>query len=299
MRRPKALITTADDLGLADDINRGIAEAHEHGILRSAALLMNAPATDAALALRRRLPDLEVGIHLSLVEGLSLRARPGTTTDPESYMDGRLCLHRAWPQFVKRYARGGIDLGELEEELDLQLARFRDALGDIPFANGTQHLHLLPRVLEMVLRLLKKHDVPSLRLPRRSLRTPGFGRRRLVNGALEALGRRAAPRAAAAGLRFTEHFAGFDVCGQLDPAALIRLLGAIPAGTTELMSHPGYDCVALRTALPASYGTFAWASELRALRDPGVRAAVTANHIDLIQFRDLASSTRDLAHEAT
>jgi predicted glycoside hydrolase/deacetylase ChbG (UPF0249 family) len=285
------LITTADDFGLTEEINAGILQAHTTGILRSTALLMNGLALDDALHLARRMPDLEVGIHLGLVEGRSLRGRPGTTTDELRYFGGDLCLHRDWPAFVRRFVTGRIDLAEVEEELDLQLQRFVSELGPIPFANGTQHLHLLPGVLEVVVKLARRYQIPYLRLPRRSMTLPGLGRRRAVNMALMTLGGRAARRAEAAGIGYPRHFAGFDICGHLDAPALGRLLGDLPPGTTELMCHPGLDCPYLRDNLPWAYSDFHWPSELAALTDPGVREVVKRRAIELIHFKDLGTIT--------
>lgn len=285
------LIVTADDLGLTTEINQGILKAHTQGLVRSAALLANGKATAEALRLCRAHPHLEIGVHLGIVEGYALSGRRSSLTDPLSYFgDGRPCLHRGWPWFLRRYCRGAIDLAELEAELDLQITRLRDSVGALAFANGTQHLHLLPSVLSVVLKLLAKHGIPALRLPVRSLRTPGWRRRGLVNSALAALGRRAAPATVAAGVRHTQAFAGFDACGQLDHASLAAILGALPPTTVELMTHPGEDCAWLREQLPWAYGTFGWSGELAALCGDGAKAQIRARGIELIQFKDLPTT---------
>ena len=288
MLTQRQLIVTADDFGLTPEINAGIIEAHTRGILGSTALLMNGMATDEALRLIPKYPKLEVGIHLGIVEGLALGGQVNSLTDTLRYFGSeRICLHRAWPRFLLRYLSGRIELGELECELDLQLQRMRDAVGKIPFANGTQHLHLLPGITEVVVRLLRKHQVPSLRLPPRSQTIPGSWRRRHYNLALRLLGYRAARKARAAGLSTTDYFAGFDICGRLDTAALCKLLESMPKGTMELMTHPGHDCPYLRQHLGEGYRDFGWAGELAALVDPKAAQAVKQQGITLIQFKDL------------
>ena len=47
------VIVNADDFGSSEGINRGIIEAHETGIVTSASLMVNAPATEAAVELAR------------------------------------------------------------------------------------------------------------------------------------------------------------------------------------------------------------------------------------------------------
>ena len=284
----RRLIVTADDFGLTSEINAGIIEAHTRGILGSTALLMNGTATDEALRLIPQYPKLEVGIHLGIVEGYALGGRANSLTDELRYFDPeRLCLHRAWPRFLLRYLTGRIRLSELEAELDLQLSRMREALGKIPFANGTQHLHLLPGVTEIVLRLLRKHHVPSLRLPARSRCVPGSWRRRHYNMALSLLGHRASQQAQTAGISTAKYFAGFDVCGRLGTVTLAKLLQAMPNGTMELMTHPGLDCPYLREHLAEGYKDFGWAGELAALVAPGTAATIKLQGIELIQFKDL------------
>lgn len=64
----RILIVNADDLGLSHGVNRGIVEAHEHGIVTSATLMVRASAATAATALARDHPGLSVGLHLDLGE---------------------------------------------------------------------------------------------------------------------------------------------------------------------------------------------------------------------------------------
>ncbi len=62
----KWLIVTGDDFGMSGGINRGILEAHRDGILTTASLLVNQPASEDAAALARECPALSLGLHLEL-----------------------------------------------------------------------------------------------------------------------------------------------------------------------------------------------------------------------------------------
>src|SRR5579884_523282 len=64
----KHLIVNADDFGLSAGVNRGIIEAHEHGIVTSASLMVRWPATTEAAAYSRDHPDLSLGLHVDLSE---------------------------------------------------------------------------------------------------------------------------------------------------------------------------------------------------------------------------------------
>lgn len=64
----RRLIVSADDLGLHEDINRGIEQAHNQGIVTSVSLVACGEAFDHAIAVLRSCPNLDVGVHLTLVE---------------------------------------------------------------------------------------------------------------------------------------------------------------------------------------------------------------------------------------
>jgi predicted glycoside hydrolase/deacetylase ChbG (UPF0249 family) len=61
----KFVIFNADDFGYSRGINRGIIDAHERGVVTSATLIVNAPATEDAVALARSHPKLAVGLHVN------------------------------------------------------------------------------------------------------------------------------------------------------------------------------------------------------------------------------------------
>jgi chitin disaccharide deacetylase len=67
---------------------------------------------------------------------------------------------------------------------------------------------------------------------------------------------------------------------------LVRVLGELPPGTTELCCHPGYA-----GDLDSMYRDER-AEELRTLCDPRVRAALAAEDIELRSFHDFGEPTR-------
>ena len=60
------LIVNGDDFGASTAINRGIMEAHLHGILTSTSLLVKTEWAEEAAALSSAAPDLSVGLHADL-----------------------------------------------------------------------------------------------------------------------------------------------------------------------------------------------------------------------------------------
>jgi chitin disaccharide deacetylase len=68
MTPARRLIVNADDFGLSVGVNRGIAQAHEQGILTSASLMVRAGHAPAAVAYAQAHPQLSVGLHVDLYE---------------------------------------------------------------------------------------------------------------------------------------------------------------------------------------------------------------------------------------
>jgi len=84
----RGLIVNGDDFGLTPGVNAGILECHARGILTSASLFANAPATAAAIDIALRTPTLGVGCHLTLVDG-----RPILPADQLPTLDAILLTH--------------------------------------------------------------------------------------------------------------------------------------------------------------------------------------------------------------
>jgi predicted glycoside hydrolase/deacetylase ChbG (UPF0249 family) len=87
------------------------------------------------------------------------------------------------------------------------------------------------------------------------------------------------------GCSTTDHFAGFQITGRFRPAELVERLAATPAGSTEMMCHPGRCGEALRgapTRLKESHE-----HELAALLAPETRAALERNGIELVNYAGL------------
>ncbi len=69
MSAKKQLVVNADDFGFTGDVNQGIIEAHQRGILTATTLMANGDAYDDAVRLARENPSLDMGAHLVLIGG--------------------------------------------------------------------------------------------------------------------------------------------------------------------------------------------------------------------------------------
>src|SRR4051794_32284931 len=119
MTMRRQLVVNADNLGLSVRVNEGIFDAHERGILTSASLVANAPATVDAIRRRHAAATLAIGVHLTLVSG-------SPTLPPDQVPtlladDGR--FRRSWMPFIVACLRGRVSLLEVEQELAAQIRR--------------------------------------------------------------------------------------------------------------------------------------------------------------------------------
>lgn len=265
------LVVNADDFGFTPDVNRGIIEAHAHGILTATTLMANGAAFADAVRLASESPDLDVGCHLVLVSGRSLLRRGAE-------------LPRSVPDLLRALARRSI---RPYEELKAQIERILDA-GVRPLHLDThKHTHLWPPVLHAVARLSEEFRIPWVRrpldLPMVSGEVPWPTRfaSRCASGLRSHMNRRLQQH----GCRTTDHFAGFQWTGLFRAAELVSLIHALPEGTTEFMCHPGFcrqELQSASTRLKESREL-----ELAALMAPEVRHAVAEAGVTLCRYRDL------------
>ncbi len=106
----KKLIVNADDLGLTPGVNRGVLRAFQDGIVTSASLLVTGSAFEDAVALARQNPDLDVGLHLTLVEEQAILGREALP----SLVDESGRLPRTSGEFLRRALLARISWDEVE-----------------------------------------------------------------------------------------------------------------------------------------------------------------------------------------
>lgn len=267
----KRLIVTADDVGLHPGMTRGALAAHDGGIVTAASVAPNGRDFEPAVEQLRDRPRLDVGAHLTLVgeRPLSDPARIPSLVGA----DGR--LHAKYPAFAARYGLGRIRAADLETELRAQVERLLATGLRVVYLNSHQHLHLLPRVLDVVLALAREHGIPAVRIPNDP--EAGLSPRGLQIRALNALGRRARGRIAA-----PDRTVGVLAAGHLTAAALRRCLDQVE-GTTEMVCHPGLGDAELARDYDWGYG---WDEETAALRDPALPDLLREKGIALASFSE-------------
>jgi hopanoid biosynthesis associated protein HpnK len=268
----KFLIVTADDFGLHEAVNEAVEQAARHGVLNAASLMVAAPAAADAVRRARALPQLRVGLHLTLADGVAVLPAP-TIPDlvdesgrfgDRMFVDG--CRYFALPR-VRR---------QLEAEIRAQFAAFARTGLALDHVNAHKHFHLHPTLLGLLLRIGAEFGLRAVRLPAEPL---WFSMRRAPLGGLLAtaglrpwlaLTRR---RLRTAGITHNDHVFGVAASGAMDERALLEILARLPAGVTEIYLHPATRS---GTAIASSMSGYRHEAELAALTSPHVRDAVAA-----------------------
>ena len=276
----KQLIINADDLGLTSGVNRGILRAFQDGIVTSASLLVTGSAFEEAVTLARQNRELDVGLHLTLVEERAVLGRQALPT----LVDETGRFPRTSGEFFRRAVLGRISWDEVEREVAAQIARFQKAGLRLSHINSHQHLHMFPPVLQIVRRLTRKMDNVWIRNPVGPWRkAPGVRMERWVQQlglnltCLATRGLHDPP------LQQMPHgMYGFEVSGRLTRSALEQILRKIPDGLYELICHPGEDDAETRTRY--SHWGYRWAEELEALTARETRVVLQEQGIVLTSF---------------
>ncbi len=180
--RPRSLVLHADDFGMSPEVNRGIVDGFQNGLLTSTSVLANAPAVTMALAqwneldlrrrhrvlasdaLRRSLRDpwlpFDLGAHLNLTQGRPLTAGyPTELLDSEGRFPGvfRLFFRSMLP--VRRSLVAAVE-AELESQIELLL----DHGAPLGHLNGHQYIECLPLVSRIVPHLAERYTLRAVRV---------------------------------------------------------------------------------------------------------------------------------------
>lgn len=287
----KGLLVNADDLGWTEGVNSGIAEAHHNGIVTSTSFLANGAAFAGGVTLAKATPGLGVGVHLNLSDGAPVAARETVASllNNDGELDGgpeSLLLRMAGRKLRKE---------EVEREWDAQIRKVREGGIEPTHLDGHKHVHMLPGLFEIALRLAKKHGIGGIRISHegstlRAALSEGPAQKQSVvlkqgvqARGLKMLARDARAMAERSGIATTDYFCGIAQTGELTREGVEKLLRNLPEGTTELMCHPGYaDAELRRTATRLQESR---QMELQILTDPGIRNLVAEEGIRLIDYR--------------
>jgi chitin disaccharide deacetylase len=215
----------------------------------------------------RRLPNLRVGLHVVLTDGLPVSRRgdiPGLVQDNGEFRND-LPLYGAQIAFDPAVKR------QIEREIVAQFEAYRATGLPLDHVDGHRHFQLHPVVAGAVISVGRRYGMRALRVPLEPWRTvaaidPATQRR---------LGRIVAPWAAwlrrrvrAAGLVTADAVFGLAWSGAMTKARVAALLRRLPPGVVEIYLHPG-----MQNSFAGAAPGYRYTDEFAALCDPDCVAA--------------------------
>lgn len=149
------LITNADDLGASRSVNAAIFELMAEGLVTSATILANAPATEEACAESGKHPGRSFGVHLNLTEFRPLTANPelaklmgegrgdGPVRNPRILAALRKPVFEEWGAQVKRVQSLGVAVSHLDSH---------------------HHVHTIPTLFPVLKAVQKECGITKVRI---------------------------------------------------------------------------------------------------------------------------------------
>lgn len=159
------IIINSDDFGLNKAVNNAISAAFKENLITSTTSLVNFKEglKDAVNLVNNNLiPKDSIGIHLNLTEGSPV-SKDGTNCT-------RLCENGKFHGRIRNTPVFKLNTDEksaILAELESQISKFISTFGFVPsHIDGHHHIHTEWAILNIVIKLAKKHHIKKIRLTR-------------------------------------------------------------------------------------------------------------------------------------
>ena len=279
----KQLILTADDFGLATCVNDAVAEAHRHGVLTSASLMVGGLAFEDAVRRARQTQTLAVGLHLVLLQG---RATLSPRHIPD-LVDARGCFRTSAVGTGFRYFFQPRLRAQLEAEIRAQIEKFLATGLFMDQINGHLNIHMHPTVWSIIRKLADEYRIRAVRISSQPWwQAMTHHRHQPIYKTLHAiafrpLAMRARSSLQGTGIHCATRVHGLLESGNANENYLLALLPLLPDGLTEIYFHPAKTpCEEFRRWNPAYNAE----GELEALTSPRVKDSVRQSEIELVTY---------------
>ncbi|MBI3446553.1 MAG: hopanoid biosynthesis-associated protein HpnK [Magnetospirillum sp.] len=285
----KRLIVTADDFGRSLQVNDAVEDGHVNGILTAASLMVTEAWVEDAVARARRLPNLGVGLHVTLVDGIPALP-PSQIPD---LVDDKGLFTLDLVRLGTRIFLSKAVQAQVTAEMRAQFELFRQTGLKLAHVDFHHHYHQHPTVFALVLKLAVEYGAPGIRIPYEPP-LPSYRARgdklglRLMNGIFHWRRNQAMRKAALrAGLVVNDRAFGVNDSGAMNAERVGSFLDALPDGLNEIYSHPATGHWQERP-MPPSYQV---AEEYKALTAPENRRKIAELGIRLTTFAAEAATS--------
>lgn len=280
----KQLIITSDDFGLSPGVNAAVEKGWQEGLLTCASIMPGGDAFAEAVAIARRNPGLQVGLHLTLVQGRAVL--------PPEQIPGLVGQDGCFDNDpVKAGMRYFFDKGlykQLRNEIEAQIRAVVDAGIPVSHIDGHLNIHLHPTVFAFLAELMPQYGITSFRLSRERLghnlrfdseRKLGKTVERIIFGSLA---RHARPQLDRLGIGYAGEVKGVLNSGRMTESYLLDIVDGLNDGLTEIYFHPGVMPDAEITRRMPDYRH---EDELAAILSPALRRKLTDLGIAVQNYR--------------
>jgi hopanoid biosynthesis associated protein HpnK len=272
-------IISADDFGLSLAVNEGIERAHRDGLLSTASLMVAGDAAADAVRRARRMPHLNIGLHLVAIEGPAVLP----PSDIAALLDGEGRIPSDQLGLGLRYAFSPGTRAALRREIAAQFRAFATTGLPLDHANAHKHMHLHPYVGARMLAEGRAYGLSAMRIPAEPASVmaslgvrQGFGARALLGWT-----RLLRAQAGRAGLLTNDHAFGIAWSGHMTEDRLLRLIPHLPSGLSDIYFHPAAGRDALLDRFMPDYDH---EGELATLISPRLAAGFTAAGVALTSW---------------
>ncbi len=268
------LAITADDYGLTDGINKGIASLAQRQAITGVSVMCHPAARLEQTALLKNSGVL-TGVHLVLSE-----ERPLLTDDPglNPILDRRGRLPDSRSRLFRLILLKPWVLPALKREVEAQINRFAELGLSLDFINSHQHVHLFPPLWLILRPLLESYKVPIRGTARWDWQ--GWSPQGKIN-LLSWLSWRLGPRR---GHALSLKPMGINAAGHFSLEAAKELLFNPSAGSRrevpELIVHPGRMDRSARDYY--SHWRYQWEQEWETLASESMQTLLEQNGCDLL-----------------
>jgi hopanoid biosynthesis associated protein HpnK len=278
----KRLIVTADDFGASPQVNEAIEQAHRHGILTAASLMVAGEAAADAVARAKAMPSLRVGLHLVLVEGkpvLPLSDVPDLV-DETGHFRTDMARAGAAMFFLPHVRR------QLADEIEAQFAAFAATGLTLDHVNAHKHFHLHPTIASLMVRTGARYGARGARVPLEPQDVLARVEPHKSSGVVALttpFARALRGRFRRAGIVAPDQVFGLAWSGAMTGARIRGLIENLPSGLSEIYTHPAMG------PYPGAAPGYRYAAELAALTDLRLPDLLAARDIVRGGFGDFIS----------
>jgi len=150
-------IVNADDLGMTPGTNKAIFKGYDAGMITHTSIMANSDYFSEAIDGLQNRKGLCVGMHLNLTYGKALHLN-------SIYNDAQGIFNLGYLKLLVLSTHNKDFLKAVEIEFEQQILRVIDKGLTLTHIDSHRHIHLIPGIYRIVVKLAKKYNVPRVRL---------------------------------------------------------------------------------------------------------------------------------------